>query len=205
MKKAIQKLLKELSTNLPDIPFEVKFWDGETKKYGDAAPAFILTFKEKEAAKNIFGKGTLGFGEEYTAGNIDVKGDFQKLVRLGIDPRFQDMKLSLKTKIAILLQHIKFHNTIKKSPDNIAHHYDLGNEFYKLYLDESMTYSCAYFRSNEDTLEQAQQQKYEHICRKLQLKEGETIIDVGCGWGGMVAHAVRHYVVSALVVTLSKQ
>jgi len=204
MKKAIQKLLKELSTNLPDIPFEVKFWDGETKKYGDAAPAFILTFKEKEAAKNIFGKGTLGFGEEYTAGNIDVKGDFQKLVRLGIDPRFQDMKLSLKTKIAILLQHIKFHNTIKKSPDNIAHHYDLGNEFYKLYLDESMTYSCAYFRSNEDTLEQAQQQKYEHICRKLQLKEGETIIDVGCGWGGMLLYAACHFGVKGVGCTLSR-
>jgi len=204
MKKTIQKLLNELSVKLPDIPFEVRFWDGETKRYGNASPSFILTFNKKGAAKNIFSKGTLGFGEEYVAGNIDVKGDFQKLVRLGIDPCFQDMKLSLKTKIAVLLQHIKFHNTIKKSPDNIAHHYNLGNEFYKLYLDESMTYSCAYFRGDNDTLEQAQRQKYEHICRKLQLREGETLIDIGCGWGGMLLYAASHYGVKGVGCTLSR-
>lgn len=204
MKKTIQKLLKELSGNLPDIPFEVRFWDGEAKTYGNSTPVFTLTFNTKAAAKRIFSKGTLGFGEEYVAGNIDVDGDFQQLIRLGIDPSFQDIKLSLSTKMAILLQHIKFLNTIKKSPGNIAHHYDLGNDFYKLYLDESMTYSCAYFRGDEDTLEQAQQQKYEHICRKLQLREGEILLDIGCGWGGMLLYAARHYGVKGVGCTLSR-
>ncbi|MDD5008423.1 MAG: class I SAM-dependent methyltransferase, partial [Syntrophorhabdaceae bacterium] len=193
IKKTVKKLLGELSGNLPEVPFEVRFWDGETEMYCNSIPAFTLTFNTKTAVKHIFSKGTLGFGEEYVAGNIDVDGDFQQLVRLGIDPRFQDIKLSLSTRIAIFLQHLKSVNTLKRSPGNIAHHYDLGNEFYKHYLDESMAYSCAYFRSKEDSLEQAQQQKYEHICRKLQLKEGETLVDIGCGWGGMLLYAARHY------------
>lgn len=204
MKKAIQKLLKELSDNLPEISFKVRFWDGETNKYGDASPAFILTFKKKEAVKSIFSKGPLGFGEEYVNGSIDVDGDFQQLIRLGIDPSFQDIKLSLRTRAGILLQHIKSLNTIKRSPGNIAHHYDLGNNFYGQYLDESMTYSCAYFRHDNDTLEQAQQQKYEHICRKLQLREGETLVDIGCGWGGMLLYAARHYGVKGTGCTLSR-
>jgi cyclopropane-fatty-acyl-phospholipid synthase len=204
IKKTVKKLLGELSGNLPEVPFEVRFWDGETEMYCNSVPAFTLTFNTKTAVKHIFSKGTLGFGEEYVAGNIDVDGNFQQLVRLGIAPRFQDIKLSLSTRIAIFLQHLKSVNTLKRSPGNIAHHYDLGNEFYKHYLDESMAYSCAYFRSKEDSLEQAQQQKYEHICRKLQLKEGETLVDIGCGWGGMLLYAARHYGVKGFGCTLSR-
>jgi len=145
----------------------------------------------------------MGFREEYVAGSIDVEGDFQQLLRVGMDPRVQDMKLSSRTKAAVLLQHLRSLNTLKRSPANIAHHYDLGDDFYKLYLDESLTYSCAYFRNEHDALEQAQQQKYEHICRKLQLKPGETLVDIGCGWGGMLLYAARHYGVEGLGCTLS--
>ncbi|MCX5811135.1 MAG: cyclopropane-fatty-acyl-phospholipid synthase [Proteobacteria bacterium] len=204
MKKILQKLLKELSSNIPGISFEVRFWDGEAEMYGNGVPVFVLTFNTKAAAKNILSKGTLGFGEEYTAGNIDVEGDIQQLICLGIDPDFQNMELSLKTRAAVFLHHISSLNTLKKSPGNIAHHYDLGNDFYKQYLDESMTYSCAYFRTDKDTLEQAQQQKYEHICRKLQLKEGETLIDIGCGWGGMLLYAAHHHGVKSVGCTLSR-
>jgi len=203
MKKTLQKLLWTLSGNLPDIPFEVRFWDGEAERFGSGVPSFILIFNKKEAANSIFNRGSMGFGEEYVAGNIDVEGDFQQLVRLGMDPRFQDIKFSLRTKAAVLFQHLNSLNTIKRSPRNIARAYDLGNDFYKQYLDESMAYSCAYFRSEEDTLEQAQQQKYEHICRKLQLKEGETLIDIGCGWGGMLLYAARHYGIKGVGCTLS--
>jgi cyclopropane-fatty-acyl-phospholipid synthase len=203
MKKTLRKLFRELSGRLPDIPFEARFWDGQAETYGNGLPAFVLTFNSKAAVKHIFSRGSMGFGEEYVAGNIDVDGDFQKLVHLGINPRFQEIELSLGTKAAILLRHITSLNTMNRSPANIAHHYDLGNDFYKQYLDESMAYSCAYFRNDEDTLEQAQQQKYEHICRKLQLKEGETLVDIGCGWGGMLLYAARHYGVKGVGCTLS--
>lgn len=85
----------------------------------------------------------------------------------------------------------------------ISHHYDLSNEFYQLFLDENMVYSCAYFRSGED-LDQAQKDKLDHICRKLRLKPGERLLDIGCGWGGLIAWAARHYGVYAHGVTISE-
>ena len=204
MKKTLQELLRALSRNLPDISFEVRYWDGESERYGAGMPAFSLIIKTKEAAKSIFSKGTLGFGEAYVDGKIDVEGDFQELIRLGMDPRFQNAQLSLRTKAEVLFHHLKCLNTMRRSPRNIARAYDLGNDFYKQYLDESMTYSCAYFRDEEDTLEQAQQQKYEHICRKLALKEGESLVDIGCGWGGMLLYAARHYGIEGVGCTLSE-
>lgn len=203
MKKTLQSLLKALSAQLPDIPFEVRFWDGQVERYGKGAPVFTLTFNTAAAVKRVFSKGSMGFGEQYVHGNIDVEGDFQQLVRIGIDSRFQDMELSARTRAAVFLRHIASLNTLKGSVGNISHHYDLGNDFYKYYLDESMTYSCAYFRSETDTLERAQEQKYEHICRKLQLREGETLVDIGCGWGGMLLHAASDYGVKGLGCTLS--
>jgi cyclopropane-fatty-acyl-phospholipid synthase len=205
MKKTLLHLLRILSDNVPDIPFKVQFWDGDAFSFGNGEPVFSLLFKTEEAARRIFSKGTLGFGEEYVAGNVFVEGDFKELMRLGTDPHFQDLKLSPRTKLAVMIEYLKSLNTMKGSLKNIAHHYDRGNEFYKLYLDESMTYSCAYFRSSEDTLEQAQQQKYEHICRKLQLQEGETLLDVGCGWGGMLIYATKHYGVKGYGCSLSTE
>jgi cyclopropane-fatty-acyl-phospholipid synthase len=205
MKSILQELLRTLSTNFPDIPFEVRFWDGVTESFGDGAPAFALTFNTKNAARNIFKRGSMGFREEYVAGNIDVAGDFKELMRLGMDPRVQQMELPFKTKAGILIQYLTSLNTIGGSLRNIAHHYDLGNDFYQQHLDESLTYSCAYFRKEDDTLEQAQAQKYEQICRKLGLREGERLLDIGCGWGGMLIYAAHHYGVDGVGCTLSDQ
>jgi len=205
MKNALRKLLAELNVRLPDVPFEVCFWDGQTESFGRNPPSFILAFKTRTAAKRILSRGSMGFGEAYVDGDIDVQGDFQQLVRIGIDPRFQDMRLPARTRVSILWQHILSLNTLKRSPGNISRHYDLGNDFYGCYLDRSMTYSCAYFRSGTDTLEEAQEQKYEHICRKLQLKEGETLLDIGCGWGGMLLYAARYYGVRGVGCTLSSR
>jgi cyclopropane-fatty-acyl-phospholipid synthase len=205
MKETLQQLLRALSGNVPDIPFKVQFWDGDSSRFGTGESSFTLKFNTRQAASRLLSKGTLGFGEEYVAGNIAVEGDFKELMRLGTDPRFQDLKLSPRTKLAVLVQHLKSLNTTKGSTRNIAHHYDRGNDFYRLYLDETMAYSCAYFRSPEDTLEQAQQQKYEHICRKLQLKGGETLADIGCGWGGMLIYAASHYGITGIGCTVSVQ
>jgi cyclopropane-fatty-acyl-phospholipid synthase len=204
MQKTLQELLRALSNNFPEIPFAVRFWDGSSEAFGNGLPAFTIVVVNENGAKAIFERGATGFREEYVAGNIDVEGDFDQLLRVGMNPRIQEMKLPLRTKAAILLQYLRTLNTMKKSRTNIAHHYDLGNDFYQQYLDSSMTYSCAYFRSGKDTLEEAQQQKYEHICRKLQLKAGEALVDIGCGWGGMLLYAARHYGVTGVGCTLSE-
>ena len=183
MKRTFLQLLSSLSSNAPDLPFAVRFWDGDLVRYGKGEPEFTLIFHTRHAAKRVLATGVLGFQEEYVAGSIDVEGDFQKLMRLGTDPHIQEISLPVRTRLAIALQSLISAGNLTRSPRNIAHHYSRGNDFYKLYLDETLTYSCAYFKTGNDSLEQAQQQKYQHICRKLQLHEGETLLDVGCGLG----------------------
>ena len=205
MKKTLQRLLDTLSSNVPDIPFAVRFWDGDLFRTGSGEPAFTLSFNTEDAARRLFSKGTLGFSEEYVDGNIGVEGDFRELMRLGMDPSLQYMKISLGTKLAALIFHLRSLNTKGGSTKNISHHYDRGNDLYRFYLDESMAYSCAYFRDPGDTLEQAQEQKYEHICRKLKLKEGESLVDIGCGFGGMLIYAARHYGIHGVGCSISSE
>lgn len=205
MKKTIKQLLQALSSSITEVPFEVRFWDGDTSHYNNGKPAFTLGFKNEQAARHILKSGSLGFGEEYMMGNVTVEGDFLKLMLLGTGHHFQNLKLSPKTKLSVILRYLSSLNTSKGSPKNVSHHYDRGNDFYRLFLDKSMTYSCAYFRKESDTLEQAQQQKYEHICRKLHLKKGETLVDIGCGWGGMLIYAAKNYGIKGVGCTLSKE
>jgi cyclopropane-fatty-acyl-phospholipid synthase len=204
MKKNLEGLLSIVHENISDVPFGVRFWDGDTISFGSGKALFTLIFKTERSARRVFSEGSLGFGEEYVAGNIVVEGDFKTLMRLGTDGMIQNMKLPLKTKLALIVNHFRSLNTKRGSLNNVSHHYDRGNDFYRLYLDETMTYSCAYFRDGNDSLEQAQQQKYEHICRKLQLRQGETLLDIGCGWGGMLIYAARHYGTKGVGYTLSR-
>ncbi len=205
MRKTFEQLFEQLNDHARDVSFQVQFWDGVKKSYGSSEPQFILTFATKRAAEHILESGSLGFGEEYMAGDIQVEGDFKQLLRFGADAAVLNLPLGLKTKLAIRHLRQTSLNTLSRSQKHVAHHYDRGNDFYRLWLDESMAYSCAYFRHENDTLEQAQQQKYEHICRKLQLKAGETLVDIGCGWGGMLIYAAKHYGIRGVGCSLSKE
>ena len=205
MRKTFEQLFETLSDHARDTSFQVKFWDGVERSFGTGRPQFILTFATKQSAEHVLESGSLGFGEEYMAGDIRVEGDFKQLLRFGSDAAFLNLPLGLKAKLAIKHLRQTSLNTLSRSQKHVAHHYDRGNEFYKLWLDETMAYSCAYFRHEGDTLEKAQQQKYEHICRKLQLKAGETLIDIGCGWGGMLIYAAKHYGVHGVGCSLSKE
>lgn len=205
MKKTLQSLLGALSQNLPETSFEVHFWDGEKTHYGNGTPQFVLNVKTKQAARRIFTDGTLGFGEEYMKGTIEVDGDLRALLRFGYDPAFTNLKLSFFNKLKVLAGFFFFRQTLSKARVNISVGYDHGNEFYKLFLDKSMTYTCAYFKHDDDTIEQAQDQKHDHICRKLLLKEGEKLVDIGCGFGGMMFYAAEHYGAIVSGCTLSKK
>jgi cyclopropane-fatty-acyl-phospholipid synthase len=205
MRKTFEELFEKLSEHAQHLSFQVQFWDGVNRSFGSGQSQFTLTFVTKEAADHVLESGSLGFGEEYMAGNIQVDGDFRQLLRFGTDAAFLNLPLGLKTKLAFRHLRQTSLNTLSRSQKHVAHHYDRGNDFYKLWLDDSMAYSCAYFRQETDTLEQAQQQKYEHICRKLQLKAGETLVDIGCGWGGMLVYAAKHYGVRGVGCSLSKQ
>ncbi|GAB6043774.1 cyclopropane-fatty-acyl-phospholipid synthase family protein [Endothiovibrio diazotrophicus] len=188
----------------PNVSFEVRFWDDDRIKVGDGEPEFVLSFKTKNALARTFGDGFLGFGESYMDKEIEIEGDFRVLFNLGHRIDFGNQSLTLMEKINFALLFLRNQNTFSGSRRNVAHHYNLGNDFYQLFLDETMAYTCAYFHTPEDTLEQAQLNKFEHICRKLMLKPGESLVDLGCGWGGLLIYAAQHYGITGVGATLSQ-
>ena len=205
MKKALLSLLHALHQHLPEAGFDVRLWDDDLVHFGSGPPQFTLTIRTEDAARRIFADGTLGFGEEYMKGNLEVDGDLRALLRFGFDPAFSKLKLSLGNKLKVLGHVFRFRQTTAKAPANISAGYDHGNEFYRLFLDQSMTYTCAYFKHDDDTIEQAQDQKHDHICRKLQLKEGERLVDIGCGFGAMMFYAAERFGAIVSGCTLSRK
>lgn len=205
MKRVFQKIAARMHQAEPEANFAFEFWDGDRVCFGDPTlpGAVTLRFKSPSTAEHIIANGFLGFGEAYMGGELELDGDLQELLRLGIRIGFDQTRPSVRRRFLPWIHRVTRPNSSDQAFQNVSHHYDRGNDFYSLYLDPTMTYSCAYFRSPGDSLEQAQHQKYEHIARKLLLKPGERLLDIGCGWGGMLLYAVRHYGVSALGSTIS--
>lgn len=204
MKKTIQQIADAMHAAVPEASFAVRFWDDDVYAIGQA-PAFTLWFKEKQAASRVIADGFMGFGESYMTGAIEVDGDMQLLFRLGFAVGYTDHKMSLGLKIRILVLYILKQNTLTGSRKNIAHHYDVGNEFYRRFLGPTMAYTCAYYETPDRTLEEAQTAKLELVCRKVRLQEGEHIAELGCGWGGFLIHAAQNYGITGVGVTLSKE
>lgn len=205
MKDAARDVIASMQRVDPEARFVVRFWDDDEITVGDGPPQFTLSLKTRRALQRTFGDGFLGFAESYMDGEIEIDGDARLLFNLGHLIDFGNMKLSLKEKLRFAAIFLMNQNTPKGSRKNIPFHYDLGNDFHQLYLDRTMAYTCAYFKSPEDTLEQAQINKYDHVCRKLMLQPGDRLADLGCGWGGLLIHAAKHYGVTGIGVTLSHQ
>jgi cyclopropane-fatty-acyl-phospholipid synthase len=137
--------------------------------------------------------------EAYIHGRIDVQGDLLHAVPLAEQLANAAGSSAFHRAAGKLLRHSARHDRVA-----ISYHYDVGNEFYRLWLDQRMVYSCAYFETGAESLDEAQRAKLDHICRKLRLAAGDRLLDVGCGWGGLVLHAARHYGVRAVGITLSQ-
>jgi len=203
MKKIIKNIAQMMHQSDPMACFAVEFWDGDAMRFGNF-PQVTLRLKTKSCARKIIRKGFLGFGEAYMAGDLEIEKDLQKLFHLGFAIDFDDYRLPLWENFRFLILSLLNSSTLRRAKRNISFHYDKGDEFYKLYLDKTMTYSCAYFSKPDDSLEQAQLNKYEHIARKLLLKPDESLLDIGCGWGGMLIYAARKYGITGIGITLSK-
>ena len=163
MRLTLDNLFKPLSLNFPDTPFEIEFWDGAKEKYGSGIKKFKLILKNKGVINRILGEGSIGFGEEFMKGNILIEGNIQDLLKMGYGQNYISFKLSLKDKLKLFYNYISSLGTILNSKRNISYHYDIGNDFYSLWLDRTLTYSCAYFKKENDSLERAQLNKYEHV------------------------------------------
>lgn len=180
---------------------EVKFWDEEIREYGKGEKQFRINFNEPISKSEIISNPSLAFGEGYMYNKVDIEGSVQKV----IESIYNNSSSFLHEKTAYSKLAKMLTGTINKSKEDVQYHYDMGNDFYRLWLDETMTYSCSYFKSDEDSLAQAQKNKVEHILRKLNLHPGQTLLDIGCGWGELILAAAKNYQVKAMGITLSEE
>jgi cyclopropane-fatty-acyl-phospholipid synthase len=213
-------LTDELRASLPRRPFAVSFWDGgKVEATEPGAPTFV--FRSPRALAHVLrAPGELGIGRAYVAGLVEVD-DLDAALRI-VDS-FEPPPLSLRQKLrlggalvracgltlpprppAAELRLRGERHSLARDRRAVRHHYDVGNEYFALFLDASMTYSCAYFAGGARTLEEAQAAKLELVCSKLGLRAGERVLDVGCGWGSFALHAATKHGVQVVGVTLSE-
>jgi cyclopropane-fatty-acyl-phospholipid synthase len=191
------KIRKMLAT-YQGTSFIVSYWDGQSEQFGIGPARFEIQFKTGEALKRSLLEASLGFGEAYARGDLVVEGDLvEALTALGeaylaMEP---ERRLSRWARKAVA-------RTLPREKADIEHHYGLGDEFYRFYLDKKLQYSCAYFRSPEDSLDLAQEQKIAHTTKKLHLQPGQRLLDIGCGWGHLMFHAAEVYGVQCVGITL---
>jgi cyclopropane-fatty-acyl-phospholipid synthase len=189
--------LVETTRQSGDLPLRIELPDGSRVDFG-ATPHVTLRINDHTLLAELAAP-TLGLlGEAYVEGRMEIDGDLLEALPLGL----RLIEAGGSSAAQRLIQAWRRH---RRSDDRsaISHHYDVGNEFYRLWLDERMVYSCAYYRTGTESIDEAQRAKLDHICRKLRLAPGERLLDIGCGWGGLVLHAAEHYGVQAVGITLS--
>ena len=194
VENALSRLKEQVVT-----PLRVVLWDGREFAFA-AAPRVTVRLKEAEAASALIRPSLLTLAEAYINGLVDVEGDVREAIR-GAEAiaRAIPRRFFLRPKGLTNARHTRNGDRLA-----VQAHYDVSNEFYALWLDPRMVYSCAYFRDASDTLEAAQLQKLDHICTKLRLQPGERLLDIGCGWGALAMHAAEKYGVHATGITLSE-
>ena len=208
-----------------DPPVSIRFWDGS--HLGDPDGVGTVVLRRPEAIRRVvWAPGELGLGRAYVSGDIDLEGDlYEVMVALkDISPPHRRMTPAMVRDLTVAARRLQLLGVPPPPPSieaqlsggihskqrdssSISHHYDVGNEFYRLVLGPTLTYSCARFTTPDATLEEAQVAKVDLICRKLGLHErqGMSLIDIGCGWGTMVMHAAQRYGAKAVGITLSNE
>ena len=210
----------------------LRLWNGTVLRLGNASahaphPPFTLVCNHPGFVRSmVLGRDPLRLVEAYFRGDIDIEGDL--FAALALKDHLRSIQLSLRERLIALVTAlrlgapddgrrsrggarpslqgaaVKAHSQTENRAA-ISFHYDVSNEFYRLWLDEERVYSCAYFTTPDESLDQAQRNKLEHVCRKLRLQPGERLLDIGCGWGALVCWAARHHGVRAHGITLSQQ
>ncbi len=226
----LTRLFRGLENTVP-----LRLWNGKLLKLGNAGKRalssesdhFTLVFRSPSAVREmVFGRDPLRLAEVYFRDDMDIEGDF--FAALGLKDHLRAIRMSWRDRSGALVAALRLILADRNAPpkttvraslhgasvkehsktenrDAIAFHYDVSNDFYALWLDDAMVYSCAYFQRPDDDLDRAQQAKLDHVCRKLMLNPGDTMLDIGCGWGALVIHAALHYGVRAHGITLSQQ
>jgi cyclopropane-fatty-acyl-phospholipid synthase len=228
---AARRVMDALVGPVSERTFSVRYWDGtsETASPGAEAPFTLVVTSPHALRRACLPPSELRLGEAFVRGDLDIDGDLEeatelaelirgrlsspgglfKLVRRALalpdeesssdhDATDQDNHVNGQDHHGLL-------HSRQRDQESVRYHYDVGNEFYQMWLDPAMVYSCAYFEVGDETIDEAQRAKLDHICRKLRLQPGEHLLDIGCGWGALIRHATRCYGARATGITLSPQ
>jgi cyclopropane-fatty-acyl-phospholipid synthase len=192
-------LLTPLQRALEPVSVRLDLWDGTTLYRSPALPIAIVTIGDRGMLMGLLRHRELMFGEGFSTGRLTVEGDLVELME-GIYRTYPPRAAGLLSRLSTWRR-----NTLDRSRHDIHHHYDLGNDFYRLWLDDEMLYTCAYFPRPGISLEDAQRAKMHHVCRKLSLEPGERVVEAGCGWGSLALFMAREYGVSVTAYNISRE
>jgi len=225
--EAALRILKRLLQDFAGCA-TLRLWNDRLHSLGTGVPAFTLVLRDPMLLRKLITtRSPVLLADAYFRGQIDVEGDLYSA--LALKGHFEGLSLPWRDKLSMLLdawslpkrsysrpkpadstlariaQHFDHRHSRKSDRAAIAFHYDVSNDFYALWLDTERVYSCAYFETAQDSLDQAQRNKLDHICHKLRLQANDRLLDIGCGWGALVCWAAKHYGVRAHGITLSQQ
>ncbi len=200
-----QKMIRKQMALLGDPPVTLAIGNGIKVSPAKGKSVGTVRIRDRKTLLHLFIHPELHFGESYSEGSIEVEGDLAEIM----DSVFRCTAKASSSGFASAYRTTFFKrprlNTLDGSKENIHDHYDIGNDFYRLWLDKKMQYTCAYFQDPSAALEEAQLAKMDHVCKKLMLKPGETVVEAGCGWGTLAMHMARHYGVKVKAYNISHQ
>ncbi|MBV8633168.1 MAG: class I SAM-dependent methyltransferase [Burkholderiaceae bacterium] len=183
------------------LPLQLDLWNGKQLHFGKDKPQVVIRIPDVSALKYFFQPSLSNLGEAYVNGKIEVEGKAKTVIAVANALAARTLKIEGKfSRVVRSFSHGK-----KDDAEAIRYHYDVSNEFYGLWLDKNMVYSCAYFENGDETLDQAQQKKIDHILTKIRVRPGDTLLDIGCGWGALVIRAATRFGAKCVGVTLSER
>lgn len=195
-------LLSKIQERLSAGPIRLTLWDGTELTTAQGSPVATVLIKDRPTLLRLVWHPDLYFGEAYSTGRVEVEGDLVALLEI-VYRSHRRVKPTLVARFYDALRERS--NTLDGSRRNIHPHYDIGNDFYRLWLDEQLLYTCAYFPTPAVSLEQAQEAKLDYVCRKLGLRPGERIVEAGCGWGALALHMAQHHGVTVRAFNISRE
>ena len=197
-------LVRRIAAKVGEPEVALALWDGADAYRPPGGCQGRITFRDRGALLSVVFSPELGFGDAFSAGRIEVEGDLVDVLARVYRSADRVGPGTGKRSLLGRLPRARS-NTTAGSRRHIQHHYDLGNDFYRLWLDEEMVYTCAYFDTPQATLEQAQRAKMDHVARKLMLRPGQHVIEAGCGWGSLALHMAREFGVKVRAFNISRE
>jgi cyclopropane-fatty-acyl-phospholipid synthase len=199
------KMLRRLLNALGNPAIEFVLWSGERVSTSPDPIVTRVGIADRSTLLGLARDPHIRFGDAYSDGRITVHGDLVQFIETMYRAAPRQPK-AVRTLASLLKGGARRrHNTLRGSRDNIHHHYDIGNDFYSLWLGDTMAYTCAYYPTPDAKLDEAQLAKFDHVCRKMRLRSGETVVEAGFGWGGLSMHMARHYGVKVRAFNISKE